>query len=269
MNLYQSTDVGEHKAILEFNENYLGSSYGTDGIPYCLYNGIMYKAIVPLITDTSTPDTPNIGWSSTEGDVITEDIVMVNSWVAYGLQYAQPLKYHYKNGTVTLSGVIKDGVAPAIGVINHPLGRPMNTLLFPASSGAGTGTVAIRSDGTIDMVDGSNSIFSIEVSYRPNIAYDSWLGVTFENGWVNYGGQFQELEYLVNNEDVHIRGTCKLGNGVIFTIPPIYRPSKTLRFTVCSGATVGTVEINSSGQVRLVDGDNSIVSIQFKYKIGA
>ena len=89
---------------------------------------------------------------------------------------------------------------------------------------------------------------AIEMMFLPL----KWIPVTFQNAWVNFGGNEQTVEYSTDVLNrIYIRGIAK--NGVmgasIFTLLPEFRPIKNLSFAQCSttGAAVPVhAEVNIS-----------------------
>jgi hypothetical protein len=79
----------------------------------------------------------------------------------------------------------------------------------------------------------------------------------FENGAVNFGGEFSTAAFFKDHEGVvHLKGTVTATGGtVIFTLPAGYRPSQKLDIdAIGSGAQAyiyikpdGTVEVNNGG----------------------
>jgi len=89
-----------------------------------------------------------------------------------------------------------------------------------------------------------------------------WTGVTFQNGWVNYGG-YQAAQYRKIGDIVYLRGVIGNGTGVAFTLPVGFRPP----FTVQKNAvgTVSTMDINPTGTAYLTGGTNAAAVIDFQF----
>lgn len=91
-------------------------------------------------------------------------LILVDSWVAFGIPYATPSYRKDQFGKLKLKGVVKDGS----GVIaNLPVGsRPTEDLTFIVLSNNGTndivGRVTITSTGDIQFVSGSNVLLSLD-----------------------------------------------------------------------------------------------------------
>lgn len=76
------------------------------------------------------------------------------------------------------------------------------------------------------------------------------------SGWANVGGNFSELAYTTEGNDLRIRGTITGGtNGVLFTLPLGFRPS--VSDIVCAAAfnagaaAAAYVAIEANGNVTL------------------
>lgn len=60
----------------------------------------------------------------------------------------------------------------------------------------------------------------------------AWTGVTFQNGWANFGGSEQNVQYRKNGDVVEMRGVMKNGSlgAPAFTLPAGFRPPSDLGF---------------------------------------
>jgi len=97
------------------------------------------------------------------------------------------------------------------------------------------------------------------------IVSESWIAVsTFYNSWVNSGGGEGPAGYYKDKLGiVHIRGQVKDGNinasstGTIFILPSGYRPAYvSYHVTISQGLALGTVMIQTNGEVWAVGGAN-------------
>jgi hypothetical protein len=82
-----------------------------------------------------------------------------------------------------------------------------------------------------------------------------WTNVTFQNGWTNYGGTNQTVQYRMFVDLVQIRGAMKDGtnSSTAFTLPVGYRPpANTSGLLVGGGMNVeGVADILTDGSVNI------------------
>lgn len=79
-----------------------------------------------------------------------------------------------------------------------------------------------------------------------------WQGVTFQNGWVNYGGGYASVEYARDaNGFVHLRGMAAGGSmpNTVFSLPAGYRPAGHLYVPTVSVSAFNFVQVQSVGPV--------------------
>ena len=77
---------------------------------------------------------------------------------------------------------------------------------------------------------------------------------TLQNGWVNYGDGFADVEYWKDSENVvHITGLIKDGGTadgtVIFTLPAGFRPGLKELFPSTLSSGTGRIDVNDNGNV--------------------
>ena len=90
------------------------------------------------------------------------------------------------------------------------------------------------------------------------------------NSWVNFGGGTQEAAYWKSDDGmVHLQGKIKSGTvgGAVFNLPAGYRPVNQVTFSTVSNGLFAYGNINSSGDVIAVNGNNtfwSLDNISFK-----
>lgn len=90
--------------------------------------------------------------------------------------------------------------------------------------------------------------------------------LTLQNSWVNYGGVYAKASYRRDPfGNVMLSGLIKNGTTapgtVLATLPQGARPSGTELFIVQTAATHGRVDINNLGQIVLVSGSASHLSL--------
>lgn len=91
-----------------------------------------------------------------------------------------------------------------------------------------------------------------------------WTAPSFLNSWVNFDGTANQCGYMRDpNGFVHLRGKVKTGtiNTAIFALPANYRPEYKETFVGISNDAVCKIEVDTSGNVVPVTGNNTYVSL--------
>ena len=88
----------------------------------------------------------------------------------------------------------------------------------------------------------------------------------FENSWVNAGGAHQTAAFYKDPyERVWLKGSIKTGAtpSVAFTLPTKYRSLSTVTYSSVDGTGLpaGTVSIASNGEVSILAGTNTFISL--------
>lgn len=97
---------------------------------------------------------------------------------------------------------------------------------------------------------------------------DIWKGITLNQYWWHYGGDYSTLVYRMEGcAVVRLRGMIKYRNGtpsignVIGTLPPAYRPQFPVNVLVATGGTsVARIEIFTNGNITYMGGYVSYIS---------
>jgi len=96
----------------------------------------------------------------------------------------------------------------------------------------------------------------------------NWIGLTFQNSWTNYGYEYNNGSYRRTSDGVvNLKGLLKkngtfVSNEIIATLPVGYRPSEQLIFQTSTMPNAASrVDVDTSGNIRVVVGDASWVSI--------
>lgn len=114
--------------------------------------------------------------------------------------------------------------------------------------------------------DGVKPVQTIETLYqeKANKVQEVWITPTLSNGWIAETGR--TIKYFKDEfGNVKISGRIKGGTvgAIIFTLPTGYRPSEPYGVPViCSGGTLGFLEVTTAGNVVLVIGTNTYCEIQ-------
>ena len=127
------------------------------------------------------------------------------------------------------------------------------------TSGFGELGLDYRGGGTDFVAKGvGGSYLSIQMMHYP-AGSTTWTGLTFQNGWFNYGGIFSTGAYTKSADNiVSVRGLVRPGTNtsgtVIATLPAGYRPKERLLLTVVSQEVAARVDIESNGQITMQAG---------------
>ncbi len=110
--------------------------------------------------------------------------------------------------------------------------------------------------------DFKKRIETLEKSFR--VYVQDWVAPSFLNSWVNFDGTYSQCGYMRDpNGFVHLRGKVKTGtiNTAIFTLPALFRPQYKLTFVGISNDALCKIEIDTSGNVVPVTGNNTYVAL--------
>jgi hypothetical protein len=92
-----------------------------------------------------------------------------------------------------------------------------------------------------------------------------WIAPSFQNGWANYGGQFETAGYFKDPSGfVHLRGLVQGGTvtTVMFTLPAGFRPAQERIYPIANGnGGYGEIRIAVGGGIQHVAGGNGWVSL--------
>jgi hypothetical protein len=97
-----------------------------------------------------------------------------------------------------------------------------------------------------------------------------WVAPTLLNGWVNYGGGFQVVQYRLRGDMVDLRGMIKSGTfpAVVCTLPVGFRPTLYQMVAVASSGIAGTLQINVDGGIQILTGAATYMNLTCSYPIG-
>lgn len=159
---------------------------------------------------------------------------------------------------------------------NDPLSTPTTPVPTPPPGIApfyqvGSGDTVFRVDqngmwlGARRFIDApfKVSMTGVVTISAPNAA---WVAVSFLNSWVDYGGGYNPVAYLIDSAGfVHLRGMAKsgtVGAGTpIFTLPAGFRPENRCLFNAQSNGALGRVDVFTTGNVEVITGNNAWVSL--------
>lgn len=197
------------------------------------------------------------------------DFNLLNSWVDFGsVVYDSPA--YDTQGAVYTRGIIKSGTTTGGTVVADNLPAPTGTLISPhcitGSPVYAPAFADVNSSG--EMLTRNNwsstATYPSLGKYLPSSV--SLTAPTLSNSWVDYGGAFEGAGYYKDSDGtVYLQGLIKDGtatNGtVLFTLPSGYRPSRRLAFAVASNNTVARVDVFANGEVQIISGSNTWLSL--------
>lgn len=126
-----------------------------------------------------------------------------------------------------------------------------------------TKTVISTTNFGIPVVDEVNRLGTV-------ITPTAWTDVTFQNGWVNYGGVYAPVQKRKVGDIVYLRGVMKSGltNNTAFTLPVGFRPPMKLQWAGQAAGQFAFFEIDSTG-LCYVTGSNVAYGIQCDFSTTA
>ncbi|WP_096224903.1 pentapeptide repeat-containing protein [Geobacillus sp. FJAT-46040] len=156
----------------------------------------------------------------------------------------------YARGTLFINREV-DGVPSSLGCVN------LNVTALELNSGnlQTKGTVScayVISSGTVDAFEGIN-VYGSSYIYTPD---RGWIAPTLLNGWVNYGSGYETASYYKDALGfIRLKGLIKGGTmgAAAFVLPAEFRPSARKIFTVLTAGGVGRVDIDTSGNVLIMN----------------
>ncbi|WP_165372217.1 Kelch repeat-containing protein [Emticicia agri] len=122
-------------------------------------------------------------------------------------------------------------------------------------------------------LDGSGNIagnltLTGDVSVSGKLNPENFIAPTLLNSWVNYSTPtYEAAGYAKDKESrVKLKGTIKNGTAAsgttLFNLPVGYRPTEILMFAVTNSATaLGRVDVYPNGDVKIMSGGNTLLSL--------
>lgn len=102
------------------------------------------------------------------------------------------------------------------------------------------------------------------LDYREFLTVGSWSDLGYGTGWATYANGFYNPSYKLQGGIVYLRGNAKRTSGTgtkIAGLPTGYRPSSKVRFPVITDTGLGTVQIETDGDIKLLSGGTGWVSL--------
>ncbi len=137
----------------------------------------------------------------------------------------------------------------------------------PAAVTSNSYTIStVRSD-TITLRVAAKNSYGTTGNGQATASVPSTIPCDLQNNWVNYGSPFAPATFTKTKLDVValsglIRSGTGVGNEVICTLPPGYRPSAKLIFApATNGITQGRIDIEPTGEVKFNLGSTGWISL--------
>jgi len=158
-------------------------------------------------------------------------LFLQGNWTDYSPPFTSAAYTKTAAGLVVLKGLVKSG-SGVIGTL--PVGyRPAGNIMFENSSNGSAGRVDVQSNGTINLVTGTNGWFSLDgVTFMPSSA--TFTPAVFANSWGNYSPasgdpNWQQAGYLLDSAGrVQLTGLVRAGTTTsettMITLPAGYLP---------------------------------------------
>ena len=193
------------------------------------WNGYAYRVLATYSGQTLTSEAATLRVSN------WKPIEYLDDWTDYLGSYNTIGVTKTSAGVVRLKGLVRKPTAvtqyDVIGIL--PAGyRPSGRLIFQTSTSPGeAGRIDIYPTGEIVYIFGSASWMSLEsIGYIPAGTSYTRTGLTFTNGWTNYGSPFENASYSVDSIGrVHVQGLVRPGtitNGTQIATNFTTRPSR-------------------------------------------
>lgn len=189
---------------------------------------------------------------------------LANGWTNYGMDYAPASYVQADNNRVVIQGLLTPGtIANGAQLFDLPAAqRPSNYMhIATRSNGWGYVGVEYRTSAQTGVVakNVGNAYLSVNLTYLNN-AYTDWVSMPLVNGWNWYSdsnGMYSPPSYTKTSDGVvTLRGLVRSSSGVIFTLPPGYRPKERTLLQTVSIDQFARVDIMPTGEVTMMTGSN-------------
>lgn len=125
--------------------------------------------------------------------------------------------------------------------------------------------ITVKAGGNVGIGQTSPS-FKLDVngSFQSTSIGSTWTSLSLGSGWANYGSGYQDAQYKKVGDLVFLRGHVKRTSGsssTIATLPSGHRPASYTQVVVSSSGTYGQIDIANTGDMYLITGNVSLVSL--------
>lgn len=189
---------------------------------------------------------------------------LLSGWVDHSPgSYATAGYLRDPNGILWTKGLIRSGsTTNTMPIQNLPNNVALNQHFATLSAqafayyriGGGTGSGTGR---VMNVVATTATWLSIEGFYVDVFSSLQWTAPLLTNSWAIFSADHAQPGYTKTPDGIVIlRGLVKSGTGVIFTLPPGYRPDTSRLLAVASNGALGRVDILPNGGVQINTGSN-------------
>ncbi|QRK06043.1 fibronectin type III domain-containing protein [Archangium violaceum] len=144
-------------------------------------------------------------------------------------------------------------------------GAPWARSAISATAPSGARYVRARITATLPSLGSTVNVDSVQIAQSDNVQ-EAAVMPTFVGTWDNFTdyGRNGVRYYKDSSGRVHIEGTMKGGStgSVAFILPSTHRPPATRDFAVLTATGMGSIEVRSDGNVYVVSGSTTWVSLQ-------
>ena len=221
-----------------------------------------------------------VGWAKNTANQVVPGGYVVTDVTSLSVTFTASPTRTYRT-TIALDITKRTNPGAAFTLLTDGAGTALNQRALPLAAGASSfsivehiesglsGSVTRKARVSCDTTDiqvnassGGYCYIVVEdiTTVAPGPTQDTpWTGVTFQNGWANYGSGYQTCQYRKIGDVVQLRGvaTNATGNTVAFTLPAGYRPPAVVELTTHTGAAaLARITVDSIGQCTLQGAGN-------------
>lgn len=201
------------------------------------------------------------------------ELPFYNSWTNWSGGYETVHALMDNQGRIAMQGLAKAGTTGAVtnqlGDVSSTYYPPGNLLL--AAGANGWADWQINTAGAVqERGSPSTTYLGLQTLFYPGTT-GTWTSPTLQNGWVNYGSGWANLQYTKASDGVvTVRGLVKsgttTGGTVIANLPAGYQPPTQYLFCTPSYSEVfGRVDVTSTGNIIIQSGSNAWFSVSFSF----
>jgi hypothetical protein len=237
----------------------IGTSTFSIGEKFALSNGAMQFGIFPGYLD----NVANSAWTTFD----MPDTKGLRVWDNFSVSGNVGIGTSTDGFPLNFNNNLGDKIALYGNTGNHYGFGIQNSLLQIHTDGAGS-DIAFGHGTSVTMTETMRIKGNGDVNITGKINNEAFIVPTLLNNWVNYdvpNGYATAAYYKDKENRVQLKGLIKDGltsNGtVLFNLPVGYRPTEIMIFVVVNGDSFGRVDVYTSGDVKIVSGGNSYLSL--------
>jgi len=212
---------------------------------------------------TFMASTSNISWTN---------LSLVNSWSAYGGGFATPQYGLDASGRVEIQGLANRTTSitnSTIATLPTAFKPNLNMFVMANSNSNAFEVMTIDSAGNLANAFTNSNYFSTQATYYP-YTYAGWTNLTLQNGWVNFGSNWDTAQYTKSADGVvTIKGLIKNGTAsagtLVATLPVGYRPLATTIMTLEGANTYARIDLQPTGQLYIDTANSTFTNLNFSF----